>query len=109
MCTRCFRHFWKTGNLSHNFFVVIFFKNPDFKFYLVKFSNNFFLIWCNVNFECFHCDKQYKKQRKFNSTPYGEIFYLLTYRDKIKNMQVYSFEIFFTIKKKKKKKGWPSG
>ena len=34
---------------------------------------------------CFHCIKQYKKkkQRKFNITPYGGIFYQLTYWDKI--------------------------
>ena len=32
---------------------------------------------------CFHCIKQYKKQRKFNITPYGENFYQLTYLDKI--------------------------
>ena len=25
-------------------------------------------------FDCFHCNKQYKKQRKFNITPYGENF-----------------------------------
>ena len=27
----------------------------------------------------FHFIKQYKKQRKFNITPYGDIFYELTY------------------------------
>ena len=29
------------------------------------------------------CDKYKKKQRKFNITPFGEIFYQLTYLDKI--------------------------
>ena len=39
---------------------------------------------CNVYFvSVFTALNNIKKQRKFNMTPYGENFYLLTYWDKI--------------------------
>ena len=74
MCTRCFR---ETGSPSHNFFVKKKKKKkinaPDFKFYLAKLQNKKKNpIWCNVKFECFHCNKQFKKQRRSNIAPYGE-------------------------------------
>ena len=41
-------------------------------------------IWCNVDFvSVFTALNNIKKQRKFNITSYGEIFYQLTYWDKI--------------------------
>ena len=41
-------------------------------------------IWCNVNFvSVFTALNNTKTQRKFNITPYGEMFYQLTYLDKI--------------------------
>ena len=36
-----------------------------------------------------------KKQRKFNITPYGAIFYQLTYWDIIQNLEGYIFKKFF--------------
>ena len=51
--------------------------NPlDFKFYLNKFNNKNFTHRCNVNFvSTFTALNNIKKQRKFNITPYGEIFF----------------------------------
>ena len=41
-------------------------------------------IWCNVNFvSVFTALSNTEKQRNFNITPYGEMFYQLTYWDKI--------------------------
>ena len=58
-----------------------------------------FLIRCIVNaWVCFHCNKQYKRQRKVKITPYWENVYLLTYRDIIWNLVGYVCEKFFTIK-----------
>ena len=51
---------------------------PDFKLYLGK-LNNIFYIWSNVNFvSVFTALNNTKKQIKFNITPYGEHFYQLT-------------------------------
>ena len=64
MGTRCFHYFWKNGSPSHNFFVVRNFSKMyiplDFKFYLVSWIIKIF----PVNFESFHCNKQYKKAAK---------------------------------------------
>ena len=52
MRTRCFCYVQKTGSPSHNLFVVKHFKKcnpPEFKFYLGKFSNEKFPIWCYRN------------------------------------------------------------
>ena len=59
---------------------------PDFKFYLDKLNNKIFPIWCNVNFVSVFTalNNTKKQQQKFNITPYGENFHLLTYWDKIK-------------------------
>ena len=56
------------------------FKLFRFKFYLIKFTNKIFPIWCNVNFEpVFTAINNTKsKENRLKLTPYGEIFYLLT-------------------------------
>ena len=56
-----------------------------------------FPVWCNVNFvSVFTAVNNTKKQRKFNITPYGELFYQLTYWDKIYNREVTFLKFFFT-------------
>ena len=53
-------------------------------FILIRWIIESFPIWCNVNFgSAFTALNNTKKQRKFNITPYGEMFYQLTYCDKI--------------------------
>ena len=80
------QHHWNTGAEENQQL------NPggpsnrqNFKFYLGKLNKKKkFPIWCNVNFvSVFAALNNIKKQRKFSITPYGEIFYQLTYRDKI--------------------------
>ena len=51
---------------------------------LVLFSVLFYIVYCIEN------------RLKINITSYREIFYLLTYRDKIYNLECFIFEKFFT-------------
>ena len=52
--------------------------------FILMLNNKIFPIWCNVNFvSVFTALNNTKKERKFNITPYGEIFHQLTYWDKI--------------------------
>ena len=61
------------------------FKNLQIlNFILVSLITKILPIWCNVNFvSVFTALNNIKKQRKFNTTPYGENVYQLTYCDKI--------------------------
>ena len=55
---------------------------------------------------CYHCIKQYKKAKKTKHYTILGIFYQLTYQDKIKNLEDYIFEKFYTPLKIL---GWISG
>ena len=68
-------------------------------FILISLIIKFFPIWCNINFVfVFTALNNTKKQRKFNiNTPYGKIFYQLTYWDKILNLDGYIFEKFLPL------------